>query len=415
MTGIETLLRQTMGLEPSSIGAATIERAVRTRMALTGDATTEDYRARLGESASEMDELIEQLVVPETWFFRDGSPFVTLARWAVNEWGPMHRGETLRVLTVPCSTGEEPYSAAMALLDAGWPGERFAIDAVDISRRALARAQRAIYGQNSFRGQGLEFRDRYFEPVPGGYALVPEARRQVRFQTGNLLTGNFAPSTTRYDVIFCRNLLIYFDRATQRQAAKILGGLLATDGLLFVGHAETGVFGTEGFVAANYAMSFAFRKAGPAVVPPPRPTKRTSVLPAPARLPPPQPRAWVAETPRAAPLLAANPSLNPASGLEAARRLADQGRLEEAARLCENHLREHGAAAAAWYLLGLARDAAGDRTRARECYAKTLYLEPDHPEALLHLALLAEQSGDAGAAEKFRHRIRRVRQRSANR
>jgi chemotaxis protein methyltransferase WspC len=70
----------------------------------------------------------------------------------------------LRILSLPCSTGEEPYSIAMALLDAGIPGDRFRVDAIDISARALERARAAVYGDNAFRGQPLDFRDRYFTP-----------------------------------------------------------------------------------------------------------------------------------------------------------------------------------------------------------------------------------------------------------
>ena len=98
--------------------------------------------------------------------------------------------------------------------------------------------------------------------------------------------------------------------------------------------------------------------------------------------------------------------------LDAARALADQGKLDEATRLCEAQLRQNGASAAAWYLLGLVRDAAGDRPRAVECYSKTLYLEPDHQEALLQRALLAEQGGDHATALQLRRRIARVQERT---
>ena len=162
LSGVEELLRRTMGLEAASIGTATVERIILGRMAQVGAATAEDYLLRLRENPTELEELIEAVVIPESWFFRDGAPFAALAGWTRERWLPAHPGATLRILTVPCSTGEEPYSVAMALLDAGLPPERFTVDAVDISPRALARARRAVYGQNSFRGQALDFRDRYF-------------------------------------------------------------------------------------------------------------------------------------------------------------------------------------------------------------------------------------------------------------
>ena len=117
------------------------------------------------------------MVVTETWFFREKQPFAALVRLVIEEWLPAHPTGKLRLLSVPCSSGEEPYSMAMALMDAGFLAARFEISAVDISSRALAFAQRAIYGRNSFRGADLEFRARHFRIVPSG--LCPERGRET--------------------------------------------------------------------------------------------------------------------------------------------------------------------------------------------------------------------------------------------
>ena len=95
--------------------------------------------------------------------------------------------EPLRLLSVPSSTGEEPYSMAMALLDAGVPSARFQVDAMDVSLHALERAAAAVYGRNSFRGSGTLGRDHHFEAVPRGRRVCQRVRRQVRFRHGNLL------------------------------------------------------------------------------------------------------------------------------------------------------------------------------------------------------------------------------------
>ena len=418
LSGIEELLRQTIGLEASSIGTATVERMIRGRMLQVGAATPEDYLRLLRENPDELAELIESVVIPESWFFRDGAPFTALVGWNRDKWLPTHPGATLRVLTIPCSTGEEPYSVAMALLDAGLPPERFTVDAVDISQRALARARRAVYGQNSFRGQALDFRERYFVPVPEGHALSPEVRRQVRFEHGNLLADNFRPGAGRFDVIFCRNVLIYFDRPTQLRAVQTLAGMLAGDGLLFVGHAETGIAAAAGFVTAKYPMSFAFHKAAlPVAQRAPSTGIQTRLLPRMPSAPgmrnsqPPATRSLPFETPRTLPL--PHPTVSPSGDLGVARKRADEGKLDEARQLCEAALRQNGASAAAWYLLGVVSDAAGDRRRAAECYTKTLYLEPDHQEALLQRALLAEGSGDLTTAAQLRRRMQRVQERRA--
>ncbi len=431
MNAIAGLLQRTMGLEAATIGLSCVERAVAVRLAQTGDTGAEPYLARLQADPAELRELIEEVVVPESWFFRDGAPFATLKRWTVEQWLPAHRSETLRVLTVPCSTGEEPYSVAMALLDAGLAPDRFSVHAVDISHRALARAQTARYRSNSFRGKSLAFRDQYFETLPGGdYALASAVRRQVRFEQGNLLAPGFLQPTgaaARYDVIFCRNVLIYFDRPTQARAVRTLGGLLTHHGLFFVGHAETGLLTGLDFLPTDHAMSFAFRKAPLTQLAQPLPvtrriweTKRILSTPPPAPprtvLIPPAPPAparptSIVRTRRVPSKTLLPPAAAAAAGGDAlgeARRLADAGRLQEAARVCETHLREQGSSAAGWYLLGVVCDAAGDPARATECFAKTLYLDPGHQDALLQRTLLAEAAGDTAAATRLRSRLGRV-------
>ena len=164
--------------------------------------------------------------MPETWFFRDREAFAALALTVYEDWLGAHPEDHLRLLSLPSSTGEEPYSMAMALLDAGFPANRFRVDAVDISARALARAGHAVYGKNSFRGNELGFRDRHFEATAHGYRLSDAVRRQVQFQQGNLLAAGFLPGVESYDVIFCRNVLIYFDRAAQDRALTVLVRLL---------------------------------------------------------------------------------------------------------------------------------------------------------------------------------------------
>src|ERR1700733_8174949 len=211
----ENLLKETMGLDSASVGSATIENSVRLRMYSLGCKQREEYWKRLHTSDDELQELIEAVVLPETWFFRDRDAFASLARLISEEWLPNHPTAVLRLLSGPCCTGEEPYSMVMALLDAGVSRDRFQIDAVDISVRALARARSGVYGMNSFRGDDLTFRDRYFERTPNGYCLPKSIREMVGFHYGNLLSSDFRAGSALYDIIFCRNVLIYFDRNTQ--------------------------------------------------------------------------------------------------------------------------------------------------------------------------------------------------------
>jgi chemotaxis protein methyltransferase WspC len=426
MIRIEQHLREKIGLDPGSIGSSSIHRVVRLRMKTLGIGAVDDYRKMLQKSWAEWTELLEAIVVTETWFFRDGAPFNAGVRLVAEQWLSRPGASPLRVLSVPCSSGEEPYSLVMALMDAGIPAERFQIDAADISPRALNRARRGIYGRNSFRGKDLSFRDRYFHHTKEGYVLCPPVRNAVRFFEGNILSPNFLPGGAAYDVIFCRNLLIYFDRETQTRALNAISRLLSPAGILMVGAAEQPLALENGFVSANIPLAFACRKSasvpGAAIKhwhsakllklpPPPEDLLQSSALEwettTSARARRAQTESQTAKPARAGQSadFGGAPPVMP--DLTHARRLADEGNLKEAASMCRAHLQLDAACAQAWYLLGLVHDANGDPL-AEECYRKALYLDPNHYETLLQMALLAEKSGDLNRAQNFRQRAARV-------
>lgn len=417
MDRFEAILKRTMGLDAASIGLPAVERAVQERMAATRSARMEDYLERLQSSGEEVQSLIEAVVVPETWFFRDREAFVALAGVVYSEWSRHNPDGTLRVLSLPCSTGEEPYTMAMALLDAGVPPNRFRVDAVDISERSLGLAQAGIYGKNSFRGDDLSYRERYFEQVDTRlWKVRPEVARQVRFQHGNIFDAGFLPGTGIFDVVFCRNVLIYFDRPMQDRAVGVLQRLLTPKGYLFVGPSETGLLLSHDFDPAKIPLAFAFRQAGVmpraarAVAVTVRPVApRPAFTPPPRAVPAPLPFQSV-KAPPAAPV--AKPDVS--AGLDAVAALADQGHFVEAAKQCEAHLKAHGPSARGYYLLGLVRDAAGNHAAAIEYYRKALYLEPKHREALLQLAYLLEKQGDTAAAKVLNERARRAGQEAVN-
>jgi chemotaxis protein methyltransferase WspC len=411
----EQLLKASIGLDVGSIGPSSIERAVQERLSACGLRDRHVYWDRVCASGTELQALIEAVVVPETWFFRDREAFATLASIGHENWLRAPADGVLRLLSLPSSTGEEPYSMAMALLDAGVPTDRFRIDAVDVSARAIAQAERAVYGRNSFRGQELTFRDRHFDETTLGYRPSDTVRAQVHLRQGNMFAADFLPGPELYDLIFCRNLLIYFDRPTQDRAVAVLQRLLTSNGTLFVAPSETGLLLSHDFVSAKIPLAFAFRKLVPGAHDP-KPARVRSVtrLPAPFRVASPiSVRQAPGEKPASAspqPLPLASRQAGLHAGLDEAVRLADQGLLVEAASCCEAHLREHGPSAKAFYLLGLVRDAAGNPTDASNYYRKALYLDPTHHETLVHFAFLVEQQGNSAAAQVLRDRARRVEQ-----
>ncbi|SAK67206.1 MCP methyltransferase, CheR-type [Caballeronia glebae] len=412
------LLHRTIGLDAESIGANAVSRAVRERYNLWRDeqgGTLDDYYRALTQDHACMQELIEAVVVPETWFFRDPEAFAALARLARVR---LHErpAKPVRVLSAPCSTGEEAYTVAMALIEAGVPAERFTVDAIDVSERALAIARRAHYGRNAFRGRALDFRDRHFRAIDGGWQLDPAVAQSVRFSQANLLQLD-THAFERFDFILCRNVLIYFDRDTQCAVLRVLDGLLAQGGTLFVGPAETGLLMREGMRSANIPLAFAFNRPGsgranafngawpvPQIIAKPLPPmKRAFVLPAWASAPP-----AVRAMPSAMPREEAPKEPAPAADLAHARELADAGQLDAAASVAHAYLQAHPSNADAYYLLGVIADARGEHQASRGHYRRALYLDPAHREALTHLAACLSLDGDESGARLLLARAQRV-------
>jgi chemotaxis protein methyltransferase WspC len=404
---VAALLKEKMGLDAESIGVASVERAVRRRLAALGLKDAQVYWDQLIASEGELQELIEAIVIPETWFFRDSEAFTALMRVVREEWLPKHAEGTLRILSLPCSTGEEPFSVAMALLDGGLQSSRFHIDAIDISTRAIARAEQGTYGKNSFRGHELSFRDRYFKPAERGFQLSDAVRRQVQFRHGNLLSAGWLHGAHGYDAIFCRNVLIYFDQVTQCRAIEVLGRLLTPSGLLFVGPSETGLLLDNGFASADIPLAFAFRGRGASA---PQPRSRRRELPATlvlktTRAKPSKPASIARPQPE--PIPAANIAAAAEHWMEKAHRLANQGKLVEALEYCEQNSRYQPRSAETYHLIGLLHDAAGRVPEAAEHYRKALYLDPHHSEALAHLAVALQKRGDTPGAQRLLERANR--------
>ncbi|WP_433705868.1 CheR family methyltransferase [Paraburkholderia sacchari] len=498
-------LAQETGIDAESLGAHALARAVAARAALTvhdhggaaaprearasralqaqwengaalPEAVRDAYWARLTTDTAERQALIDALVVPETWFFREREAFAALARGGVQRLAAAP-GEPVRVLSVPCSTGEEPYSAAMALMDAGLAHEQFGIDAIDISATSIEAATRGVYGRNAFRGDAPTlhgFRERYFHPAPDGWQLADAVRRAVSFERANLFDW-LAAHPVRYDFIFCRNVLIYFDREAQDRAIGLLRARLADGGMIFVGPAETGLMMRHDWISAQIPLAFGFvapderaarrqhgsdalrvdlrvdlrgaLTAASTGLPNVSPHSAVQARPLARRSPPvalsaraggaagvaagkalsvasaaglarTQPAAQAnsafgtpaVAVPRiAAPGLATPGIATPAvATLASARRLADSGALDEAARAAAQVAQASPQDAEAWYLLGLIADAQGRPALALEHYRKALYLEPGHYEALTHLAALLEVQGDAEGARRLMRRAERA-------
>ena len=412
---IEQTLARWIGLDVSTIGRPAVQRAARGRMTALGIDTPAAYAARLEADQQERDALVEEVVVAESWFFRDPQVFDFVARFALTL-AALPGRLPVRILSAPCAGGEEPYSIAMALLEVGLVPGQFTIDAVDVSRAALARAAAGRYSANAFRNADLGFRDRWFTPHAGGNQLEDRVRTQVGFAHANLLDPAFRAGREPYDIVFCRNLLIYLGAEPRSQVERVLDELLRPDGLLVLGAAEPPILKGD-WMPAGAASVFALRRGIRTATRPP-----ATMPAAPSRRVPPtarrraaasaEPRPpWHAEPSQALP---AQPAVEPLSTeplddvLAQAGQLANAGRYHDALVLCDEARAAHGPSPRLFFLMGMLHQAAGDLDRAEGCFHKTLYLDAAHDEALLALALLATQRGDARMAETYRQSAARV-------
>ena len=401
-------LKQRIGLDVASVGPAIIERAVRQRCSVLNMANNDQYWLYLNSTKDEQQALIESVIVPETWFFRYPESFATLGRLARERLAELNNRRALRILSLPCSTGEEPYSIAMALFDAGCTAHQFSVDALDISPLSIQRAQQALYGKNSFRGQQLDFRERYFTLMDDGYQLNTRVCEQINFEVGNVLAPALASSRVPYDFVFCRNLLIYFDLTTQQQALDALKRLTREDGVLFIGPAEGSLLSRLGMRSIGVPQSFAFchSAASQPVVTPVRPEFRPVIRPSP-RVEKPASRPFASRVQAPVVERPTAQTDEPALLLQKIATLANEGKSTEARAVCEQSLQRYGPQAQVFYWLGLLSDVEGQTAQAQGFYRKALYLEPQHAEALMHLAALLASQGDVAGAQRLQARAAR--------
>jgi chemotaxis protein methyltransferase CheR len=226
-----------------------VERRISSRMQEIHCPRFRSYFAslRLDFSGDELQTLTNLLTINETYFFREEYQFKCLVYSALDEIVRHKRpGERIRIWSIPCSTGEEPYSIALYLLE-HWPRIEtmdVEIHASDIDTRVLAMAKQGIYSQRSLQHLSQEIIDHYFTYRPDGdtgdtWQISLDLRNAVDFSSANLFELEKNKNMRNFDVIFCRNVLIYFDDMSRRKVAESLYDALNPGGFVLLGHSES--------------------------------------------------------------------------------------------------------------------------------------------------------------------------------
>ena len=391
------------------------------RLRITGVAGVTAYLELLGKDAGadERQHLLDSVTVQETHFFRNPPQMEALRRRVLPDLLRRAAGRDgpLTIWSAGCSTGEEPYTLAMMLLELSpvlAVPDTVRILGTDVSAEALRTATRATYTGRTLDPMPPAIADRWLEPRPGGtFGVTDQARRLVELRVHNLVTDPppFAPG--QVDLIVCRNVTIYFDRDTTARVIGTFHDALAEGGYLLLGHSETLWQVSDAFTLLPIGDAFIYRRThDKARTARPRTRARTPAKPRPLRAAVERhdrraAAATDARTPPAAVAAAgsagAAPTSRAASLLETARAALRAGRYDVAARTAAEAVTADPLVAVAYLVLGDARATLGQDAAAVQALRKAVYLDPALAPAHFMLAgALGRRGLHAQAAVSYR-------------
>ena len=200
------------------------------------------HAIRFGNDKELFQELINTVTVNETYFFRENYQFESLINDVLPKLHSLRpKDEIIRILCAPSSTGEEPYSIALHLLDEGKMVEErdFEIIGIDIDSSVLQKAKRGLFSKRSVQFLPQHLLKEYFKPVGTQYEIAKFIRDAIEFKNVNVMDKLQMRRLGKFDVIFSRNMLIYFDDASRREVAMTFFEMLKPKGYIFLGHAES--------------------------------------------------------------------------------------------------------------------------------------------------------------------------------
>lgn len=200
-----------------------------------------EYFTLISQRSEALVDLVNQLTVNETYFYREPEQIRLFVRDLLPRLQQLAPNRPVRILSVGCSSGEEPYSLAMAITERWGKAmlERVQIDAGDLDENILDKARAGVYSPFSFRALDDALRDKYFQPGRKGYQIKDDIRRAVRFFSFNLKADVYPVEPHSYDAIFFRNVSIYFSLGTRQSIQRKLKGLMSEQAVLLLGSSET--------------------------------------------------------------------------------------------------------------------------------------------------------------------------------
>jgi chemotaxis protein methyltransferase CheR len=242
-----------------------VDRRVIDRMSATGSATFASYFARLrGGLQNEVEQFINAFTINETYFYREDQQLRCLTSDLLDDRVRLKKpGKPIRIWSVPCSSGEEPFSIAIWVLENWPPADAHDIEIVgsDIDTSVLAAAREGIFGKRSLMRLTPDLLEKYFVPIgQERWRIAQSLRESILLTPVNLVEASQTRAQGKFDVIFCRNVLIYFDDASRRVAAENLYENLEPGGYICLGHSESMSRISPLFEVCRFADAIVYRK-----------------------------------------------------------------------------------------------------------------------------------------------------------
>ena len=262
---IRGLIREHCGIDFQSDSQFLVERRLAPRLETLRMASFTEYYLHLRYAATreaEYEEIVERVTTNETYFFREKYQLDAFANEILLDiHASPRRPRRLHLWSAGCSTGEEPYTLAMLILESGrFAGWDVRIYANDVSRRVLDIARRGVYSRGSFRTTDERWQRRYFRAVDGKHEVIDEVKQLVTFSQANLLEDGSLARIGEVDAVFCRNVLIYFDSDSRRKVIDSFYRKLARRGYLLLGHTESLINLSTAFELVHLERDMVYRK-----------------------------------------------------------------------------------------------------------------------------------------------------------
>jgi chemotaxis protein methyltransferase CheR len=239
-----SLLYKECGISFTETNKPILVQRLRMRLQEINIPTAKAYYELLIKDKEELKVFLDAITTNLTWFFRNQPHFDALEHFVITELQTVKKPKsdfTLRIWSAGCSTGEEPYSIAMLLAEKLPPPWRFEIVASDLSLKCLMTAKEGFYDAQKIHGVPPAYLTKYFDAVEGGYKIKDSLKAHTKFDYHNLKN---ASPWRNFDMIFCRNVLIYFDEPTQFEVVNHFWNSMAHNAFLYIGHSES-LFGMK--------------------------------------------------------------------------------------------------------------------------------------------------------------------------